>query len=297
MKIAVAGAAGALGSAVVGDLRTAGHDVSRLVRGQADAADEMGWDPSYGRIAPGTLDGFDAVVNLYSTGLAGKRWNAARKRKIHDSRVVAARTLASAVAESGVPVFLSGSETAYYGDTGTVDVDESAGSGTGFHAELCRDWEAAAREAEGSGTRVVLLRLGTVLAADSGIIKVMTPAFRAFLGFRFGRGDHCLPWVAEDDAVAAVRFVLENESVAGPVNVTAPGAAVQREFAAALGRALRRPVPWSLPRPVLRAALGEYADGFFTGRRAVPSVLTAAGFGFRHPDLDGAIAALFRAGT
>ncbi|WP_194890946.1 TIGR01777 family oxidoreductase [Catenulispora pinisilvae] len=296
MKIAVAGASGALGSAIVRELGDSGHTVFRLVRGESRGLDEIGWDPSYGRIPAGALSGLDAVVNLYSTGLAGKRWNAAQKQKIRDSRVVAADTLATAVRDCGVPLLLNGSETAYYGDTQDRQVSEGDPVGTGFHAELCRDWEAAA-EAAGPDTRLLLLRFGTVLGRNSGVVKAQAPAFRAFLGGRLGRGDQYLPWITMADAAAAVRFLMTADGVSGPVNVTAPDPRPQREFAAALGRALGRPALWTLPRPVLRAALGEYADGFYTGQRAVPEVLTAAGFEFRHAELGAALDAVLKTGS
>ncbi len=299
MLIAIAGASGMLGTALTGHLRHNGHEVVRLVRGEATAPDTRGWDPSFGRIDPGTLEGVDAVVNLYSTGLAGKRWSETQKRKIRDSRVIPARTLAEAVAKAGVPLLLNGSGTSYYGDTGGRVADESAAAGEDFLARVCREWEEAAASAADAGTRVVLLRTGVVLSRAGGALATMTPAFRLLLGARLGSGSQYVPWISVGDTVAAIRHLLEGghaaTPVAGPVNLTAPNPVTNREFTHALARALHRPAPWVAPRPLVRAVLGEYADGLFITQRVAPAVLTGSGFTFRHPSLEDALASLFPA--
>lgn len=286
-----------LGTALVGHLRQNGHEVVRLIRGEATAPDTRGWDPSFGRIAPGTLEGVDAVVNLYSTGLAGKRWTDAQKQKIRDSRVIAAKTLADAVAKAGVPILLNGSGTSYYGDTGDRIVDEGAAAGEDFLARVCQEWEAVTASAAEAGTRVVLLRTGVVLSGAGGAVGTLAPVFRLLLGGRLGNGSQYVPWISADDAVAAIRHLLQagrsSAAVAGPVNLTAPNPVTNEEFTRALGRALHRPAPWVAPRFLVRTALGEYADGLFISQRVAPKALISSGFSFTHPSLEQALAAVF----
>jgi uncharacterized protein (TIGR01777 family) len=293
MRVAVAGATGMLGAALVDEMRRDGDDVVRLIRGGTDSADTIGWDPSYGKIRPDALKGFDAVVNLYGTGLGGKRWTASRKEKIRESRVVPARTLADAAAADGVPVLLAASSVAYYGDTGELEVDETAPPGDGFLARVCEDWEEAAVAAADAGVRVAQLRMGTVIGRN-GVVGSVAPLFRAMLGGRLGDGRQYLSWIAVADAVAAIRLAL-SDGTTGPVNVTAPNPVTNREFTTALGTVFGRPAPMVYPRVLLRPALGEYADAeLLASFRAVPAVLREKGFTFRYPRIDDALTAAVR---
>ncbi|MEU7531726.1 TIGR01777 family oxidoreductase [Saccharothrix sp. NPDC042600] len=289
MRVLIAGSSGLLGTSLVAALRGAEHEVLRLVRRRPAAPDERGWDPPAGRIDLGALDGVDAVVNLCGAGVADKRWNDARKQVLLDSRTTPTEVLASAVAEHGIPVLVNASAIGYYGDTGDAVVDETAPSGTGFLAELCRRWEAATAAAESQ--RVVRLRTGLVISPSGGLFGAIRPLFKFGLGGRLGDGRQYMPWISLDDAIAAIQFVLERD-VRGPVNVTAPSPVTNAEFTRTVGHALGRPTPWVVPAFALKLVLGEIAEeGVLAGQRAVPKVLERHGFHFLHPALGAAVAA------
>ncbi|MBW4721692.1 TIGR01777 family oxidoreductase [Saccharothrix obliqua] len=289
MRVVVAGSSGFIGTALVAALRGAEHEVVRLVRRRPAAPDERGWDPPAGRIDAGALDGADAVVNLCGAGVGDKRWNHARKQVLLDSRTAPTEVLAAAVAEHGVPTLVNASAIGYYGDTGDAVVDETAPSGTGFLAELCRQWEAATEAA--AEQRVVRLRTGLVISGTGGLFGRLTPLFRFFLGGRLGDGRQYMPWISLDDVIGAIVFVLEHEAISGPVNLTAPSPVTNAEFTRTLAHALHRPAPWVVPGFALRAVLGEIAgEGVLAGQRAVPKVLERHGFHFQHPALGAAVA-------
>ncbi|MBB5959859.1 hypothetical protein FHS29_006481 [Saccharothrix tamanrassetensis] len=290
MRVVVAGSSGFIGTSLVAALRGAEHEVIRLVRRRPAAPDEREWDPPAGRIAPDALTGADAVVNLCGAGVADKRWNHARKQVLLDSRTVPTEVLATAVAEQRIPTLVNASAVGYYGDTKDEVVDESAPSGTGFLAELCRQWEAATAPA--AGQRVVRLRTGLVISPSGGLFGKLKPLFRFFLGGRLGDGRQYMPWISLDDVISAIRYVLEHDAIHGPVNLTSPSPVTNAEFTRTVGHALHRPTPWVVPGSVLKAVLGEIAEeGVLAGQRAVPKVLERNGFHFLHPALGAAVAA------
>ncbi|MER5265714.1 TIGR01777 family oxidoreductase [Actinosynnema sp. NPDC002837] len=290
MRVVVAGSSGLIGTSLVAALRGGGHEVLRLVRRRPSGPDERGWDPPAGRIDGGALDGVDAVVNLCGAGVADKRWSDARKQVLLDSRTVPTEVLAAAVVEHGVPVLVNASAIGYYGDTGDEVVDETSPSGTGFLAELCRQWEAATAPAD-EHARVVRMRTGLVISPAGGLFGKIKPLFAFFLGGRLGDGRQYMPWISLDDAIAAIRFVVEHD-VSGPVNITAPSPVTNAEFTRTVGHALHRPTPWVAPAFVLKAVLGQVAEeGLLAGQRAVPRVLEQRGFRFLHPALGAAVAA------
>ena len=291
MRVVVSGSSGLIGTALVAHLREGGHDVLRLVRRAPSAPDERGWDPPAGRIDPGTFDGVDAVVNLGGAGIADRPWSGARVQALRDSRVVPTEVLAGAVAEHGVPTLLSGSAVGYYGDGGGVALDESAPSGAGVLAGLCREWEAATAPARDAGARVALLRTGLVLSASGGLMGPLKLVYRFGLGGRIGPGTQYMPWISLDDEVAAIGFLLENPGVAGPVNLTGPLPVTNADFTAALARAMRRPALFPVPAAVLRALGSQGTELLLYGQRAVPAKLEAAGYRFRHATLEEALAA------
>ncbi|MQA10679.1 MAG: TIGR01777 family protein [Pseudonocardiaceae bacterium] len=292
MRVLIAGSSGFIGSALAPALRHGGHEVLRLVRRAPVGTDERGWDPPAGRIDSGALDGVHAVINLCGRPLAPARWSAAHKQLIRDSRLEPTEVLAAAVAERGVPLLINASGAGFYGDTGETVVDESSGQGTGFLAELCRDWEAMTHPASDAGARVVRLRTGPVLAREGGLLGVLRVAFKAVLGARFGDGRQYLPWIHLDDLVAAIRFALEDDQLTGPVNLCAPNPARNAEFTRELGRALGRPTPWVAPAFVLRGLLGQQAEEMLVfGQRAKPAALLRREFPFRYPELPDALAA------
>jgi uncharacterized protein (TIGR01777 family) len=293
MRIVVAGGSGLIGSALLPVLRAAGHDVLQLVRGPA-RDDQARWDPPAGRIDAGALDGADAVVNLCGVGVADRRWSQARKQLLRDSRVEPTEVLAEAVARHGVGTLVNASGVDYYGDTGDREVDESTPNGTGFLAELCRVWEVATESAAAAGARVVRLRIAPVLATDGGIMAVLRPTYRLLLGARLGSGRQYFPWIHLDDVLTAVLAAVQRPSLSGAVNLVAPQQVTFAEFSRALAASMRRPAPWVVPSFAIRAVAGELSGVVLDSHRVRPAALLADGFEFRHPRLDGALAALGR---
>jgi len=293
MRVVIAGSSGMIGTSLVASLRGEGHDVLRLVRRTPAAPDERGWDPPAGRLDAGALDGVDAVVNLCGSGVADKRWSDARKQVLRDSRTVPTEVLAAAVVEHGVPTLVNSSAIGFYGDTGDDVVDESRGVGSGFLADLCREWEAATAVAEQApGVRVVRLRTGLVIGPAGGLFGRIRPLFTFFLGGKLGSGEQYMPWISLDDAISAIRFAVEHDTVSGPINLTAPSPVTNAEFTRTVGHVLHRPTPWVVPGFALKAVLGEFAEeGVLIGQRAVPKALESNGFHFLHPALGAAVSA------
>jgi uncharacterized protein (TIGR01777 family) len=294
VRIVVAGASGLIGTALVDGLRAADHEVLRLVRRAPGKADERGWDPPAGRLDEGALDGADAVVNLCGAPIATRRWSHARRQVLVDSRVEPTEVLAAQVAERGIPLLVNACAAGYYGDKGDQIVEETAPRGTGFLADLCRDWEAATHRATEAGARVVRLRTGHVLAARGGLVGMMKPLFKLALGGRLGNGKQYMPWIHVADQVAAIRHVIEHDAVSGPVNVCAPNPVTNAEFTAAFGRAVGRPAPWFAPAPALKLAVGDSHGEALYSQRMVPAVLSANGFTHRYETVDETLSALLK---
>ncbi|MGW2346847.1 TIGR01777 family oxidoreductase [Streptomyces sp. NPDC001661] len=292
-RFAVAGASGLIGSALVRSLTDDGHDVCRLVRRAPRAPDEARWDPKEGYVDTARLAGCEGIVNLAGAGVGDHRWTAAYKREIRDSRVLGTQTLARAAAGLDTPprVFLNGSAVGYYGDTGARTVDETAPAGDGFLPSVCVEWEAAAAPAHQAGIRTVFARTGLVVARGGGAWGKLFPLFKAGLGGRMGDGRQYWSYIALADHVAALRHLLDAGDVAGPVNLTAPQPATNREVTEAMGRVLRRPAVLPVPSFALRAVLGEMAGDVLGSTRAVPTRLLESGFEFAHPGVDQAIRA------
>jgi uncharacterized protein (TIGR01777 family) len=292
VRVVISGSSGLIGTALVAHLRAAGHDVLRLVRRTPAAPDERGWDPEAGRIDPGTFDGVDAVVGLGGVGIGDRPWSGARKQLIRDSRNVPTEVFAAAVAEHGVPTFLSASGVDYYGDTGDRVIDESAPSGAGFLAEVCRDWEAATQKATDGGARVVHLRTGPVLAPAGGLLGVLKPVFKSFLGGRLGTGTQYMPWISLDDEVGGIRHALESDTIVGPINLTGPTPVTNAEFTKALAEAVHRPTSIPVPAFAIKGVLGAMGEELLLqGQRAVPARLEATGYQFRHLTVGDALSA------
>lgn len=281
--IAVAGSSGLIGSALVATLRSVDHRVLRIVRRPPAGRDELQWDPDSGDFDPAGLAGVDAVVNLCGVGVSDKRWSGAFKQILRDSRIDPTEVIASAVAQAGVPVLVNASAVGYYGDTGGRITDESAPAGTGFLAQLCADWEAAAAPARQAGVRVVLARTGLVLSPTGGLLGKLKPLFALGLGGRLAGGRQYMPWISLEDEVRALLFAIDSPDLSGPVNFTGPAPVTNAEFTAALARALNRPAPWLVPGFALKTLLGEFAEeGLLGGQRAIPAALERAGFVFHH---------------
>ncbi|MFQ6144012.1 TIGR01777 family protein [Streptomyces seoulensis] len=292
-RIAVAGASGLIGSALVRSLTADGHEVVRLVRRPARGADEVRWDPEEQYVDSAGLAGCDAVVNLAGAGVGDRRWTDAYKKTIRDSRVLGTAALAEAVAALDVPprVFVGGSAIGFYGDTGDRAVDEDAPPGDGFLPRVCVEWEEAAAPAEEAGIRTVFARTGLVVARGGGAWGRMFPLFKAGLGGRMGDGRQYWSFIALHDEVAALRHLIDTESLSGPVNLTSPQPLTNREITAAMGRVLHRPALLPVPAAALRAALGEMAGDVLGSARVLPARLLESGFSFAFPGIEDAVRA------
>lgn len=291
MRIIVSGASGLIGSALVPQLTAHGHDVVRLVRRSAKPG-ESTWNPARGEIDGSVVEGADAVIHLSGAGIGDKRWSNSYKREILDSRVKSTKLLASVIASAAKrpSMFLSGSAIGFYGARGDEPLHENAAAGSGFLADVCKEWEAAA---VGAGTRTVFLRTGIVLSPKGGALKKQLPLFRSGLGGKFGRGNQWQSWISIDDEVAAIEHLLTS-NISGPVNLTAPAPVTSAHFAAIMGKVLRRPALLAVPSLGPKLLLGsELADALlFTGQRVIPAVLSDSGFEFAHPTLEIALRAL-----
>lgn len=292
MRVLIAGASGLIGTALTTSLRGDSHEVRRLVRRRAAAADEVEWHPDARQLPATALDGVDAVVCLSGVPLQPRPPTQAYKDRLHSSRIGPVGTLADAIAASDHrPAFVAASAVGYYGDKGDAPVDESAAPGTDYFAQLCVQWEAAADPARAAGARVVSLRTGIVLARDGGLVKTLRPVVRLGLAGAQGSGRQFLSWVALPDEVAAIRFLLDSD-VSGPVNVVAPSPARNGELVAAIAHAMHRPAFLRVPGFALRPVLRDFADALLGGANVQPGVLTQVGFEFRYPDLDAALRAV-----
>ncbi|PWS48689.1 TIGR01777 family protein [Streptomyces sp. ZEA17I] len=295
-RIAVTGSSGLIGAALVRSLRADGHEVVRLVRRPARSGDEVAWDPKRGHVDVAGLVGCDAVVHLAGAGVGDRRWTDAYKQEIRDSRVLGTSAIAEAVASLDAPpkVLLSGSAIGFYGDTGDRPVDESAPPGDGFLPSVCEEWEAATAAAEERGVRTVHARTGLVVAREGGAWGRLFPLFKAGLGGRMGDGRQYWSFIALHDHVAALRHILDTESLTGPVNLTGPDPVTNAEVTAAMGRVLHRPTLFTAPAPALRIALGEFAGDVLGSQRVIPGQLLDSGFSFAFPGIDAAIRAALR---
>jgi uncharacterized protein (TIGR01777 family) len=296
-KVVVAGGSGLIGRELVRGLVEDGVEVVVLTRRPADVAvpgaRSVGWDGRrVERAWAGELEGAAGVVNLAGASVGGGRWTRRRRETIRASRIDATTALVDAIGslEPGrrPPVLVNASGIDYAGDTGDAPVTEDAGPGDSFLARVCADWEAAAEAATAHGIRVVCMRTSFVIAGDALAFRLLALPFRLFVGGPLGSGRQWFPWVHNEDAARLYRHGLENEALAGPVNVVAPDLRRQRELAVELGRALRRPAQLPAPAPLLRAVLGRQAELLLHGQRA--RSLRLDGFAFRYPELPAALA-------
>ncbi len=289
MNVLISGATGFLGGTLIPELEAGGHRVTRLTR-SPKSADDLGWDPEARTIDD--LEGTDAVVHLAGESIAEGRWTPEKKRRILESRRKGTRLLSEAIAALSAPpsVMVSASAVGYYGDRGNELLTEESGPGSGFLAEVCRDWEAAAEPAREAGIRVVHPRVGIVLSTKGGALGATLPIFKLGLGGKVGSGRQYWSWVTLDDVVGAFVHALTNESVSGPVNVGSPNPLTNAEYTKVLGRVLNRPTIFPVPAPAARIVLGEVADELLlASQRMQPARLQETGYAFRHPDLEGAL--------
>lgn len=299
MHVLVTGGTGFIGQALLPALQAAGHAVTVLSR-----------DPQRAQVPEGVavigdLDGTgraapEAVVNLAGENLGAHRWNAVSKAEFRRSRIATTEALLQAFPRWAQPprVLVSGSAIGWYGARGDETLDEDSAPGSGFAAELCRDWEAAAQRAENLGVRIACVRIGIVLGLPGGALGQMLPPFRLGLGGPLGDGRQWMSWIHRADLVALMLRLIEDETLRGPFNGTAPEPVRNADFARALGRALRRPALLPMPGLALRLIVGEMADELLLqGQRVLPRRALEAGFSFRYRDLAAALAQVLRAGA
>ncbi|MGA0209292.1 MAG: TIGR01777 family oxidoreductase [Candidatus Nanopelagicales bacterium] len=296
MKVAITGASGLIGSALVPHLRARGDDVLRLVRRPATAPDEVSWDPSAGTVDLGALVGIDAVVHLAGAGVGDHRWTDAYKKTILDSRVDSTRTIVRAMTQLDPRprTLVAGSAIGWYGDTGTRAVDESAPAGTGFLADVVRAWEAAADPARDAGIRVTHARTGLVVAKQGGAWAKLFPIFKLGLGGKLGSGHQYWSWISLRDEISALTYLLDNQAMSGPVNLTGPAPATNAEVTRAMGAALGRPTLFPVPAFALKTLLGELSTEILSSARVIPEVLEASGFTWQDTTVESAIRTALR---
>ena len=289
MKVAVTGASGFIGSALVPALRASGHDVLRLVRRPSTQADEVTWDPGVGTVDLDRLAGTDAVVHLAGAGVADKRWSPAYKETICRSRVDGTRTVVRAMTSlDPMPsVLLSGSAVGFYGDRGEEVLLETSARGTGFLSDMVVAWEAETAPAAAAGIRVATLRTGLPMSTGGGALGRLAPFIRAGLGGPLADGRMWWPWITLLDEVRAIEHLLETD-VFGPVNLGAQVPARNIDFMKAVGKAFRRPTLVPVPTFALKMVLGEFAIDITGSQRMVPQVLLDSGFDFMHRDVESA---------
>jgi hypothetical protein len=308
MRIVIAGGTGFLGGPLAEMYAEEGHDIRVLTRSliSGDTRHDpgtgvpgitrVGWNPD-GAVGPWApvVDGADAVINLAGESLGGRRWTAEAKASFRDSRILATRSLVSALAaaRAPAPVLVSGSAVGYYGASDSRPLTESDPPGRDFLAQLCAAWEEEARAAERSGTRVALLRTGIVLERSGGALAEMMTPFRFFVGGRMGSGAQYMSWIHRLDWIEIVRWIVETPSVRGAVNATAPHPVTNRHLAKSLGRAMRRPSLVPVPGFALKLIVGEFAGSLLTGQRVIPAVAQKQGYHFRYPEIERAFRGIF----
>ncbi len=293
MRVLVTGATGFIGRALVQALAERGDEVVALTRDPQSAraalsalAGAYAWLPVDEPAPAAAFDGVAAVVNLVGERTNG-RWTSAKRRAILETRERATRNLVAGIQDAGVSALVSGSALGYYGDRGDEELTESSGQGRGFLADVCVRWEAAAASA--APTRVVVLRTGLVIGSGGGMLASILPMAKLGLSGPLGSGRQWWPWIHLDDVVGLALRALDDAGIAGPLNLSVPAPVRQRDFASALGRALRRPACLPAPAPALRLALGGFAEETLSSRRMLPAAALASGYDFRYHNLEDAL--------
>lgn len=293
MKILISGSHGLVGKALSSSLKNDGHEVLHLVRRERlFGSPEIEWDPKRAVIDGEHLEGLNTVIHLAGESIAEGRWTAEKKQRIRDSRVLGTQVLSEALGKLSHPpkALLCASAVGFYGDRGSEILTEASARGTGFLADVCLEWERATEPAAEKGIRVVKLRFGVILSVEGGALAKMLTPFRMGVGGRVGSGEQWMSWIALADVVAAIKFIVNDKSLSGPINIVAPNPVTNEEFTQELGKVLSRPTLLSMPAFGARLAFGEMADALLlSSQRVEPAMLNKSGYHFLEPDLPGAL--------
>ena len=292
MKILVSGASGLIGTHLIPTLLAKGNQVYKLVRHAPHGIDEIEWDAEKGFTDEEQLENFDAVVHLAGDNVASENWSDEKKRRIRESRTVGTRVLVDALKRRIVPPkhFISASAIGFYGSRADELLNEESAAGKGFLPEVCREWEAEAEKAENFGARVVLIRIGVVLAKDGGALAKMLTPFKFGVGGTTGSGKQWMSWIAIDDLIKIFNFALDNTDLRGALNAVAPNAVTNAEFTATLGTVINRPTFLPTPEFAIKLLFGEMGETLLLeGARVYPQKLLDAKFEFDYPNLESAM--------
>jgi len=300
MKVLISGATGLVGKALCRVMSAEGCEINILSRRAEGAQVEPGartfrWNPEAEPPPAEAWEGVEAVIHLAGEPIAASRWTQEQKRRIRDSRVKGTRNLVDGMTRLSTPpkIFVSSSAVGFYGDRGDESLDERSQAGRGFLSDVCVEWEREAAVARDLGVRVVIVRVGVVLAQDGGALEKMLLPFKLGLGGRLGDGRQWFPWIHLDDIVGIIRHALLTPPVTGPINGVAPGIVTNAEFTKELAAALHRPTFFPVPKPALMILMGEMADVVLTSLRVVPRVALETGYKFKYPELRPALESLF----
>ena len=299
-RILVSGVSGPIGTALVPSLESSGAGIARLMRRDsgavsARATEIIRWDPAKA-IPPESVSGFDAVIHLAGESIVG-RWSAAKKAKIRNSRVIGTRNLAAALAQTKDKprVFVCSSAIGYYGDRGDEVLNERSSPGTGFLADICREWEAATQPAADAGIRTVQIRTGVVLSPQGGALGKMLLPFKMGVGGQIGSGGQWMSWIDVEDMVGAIRHILKTDELQGPVNLVAPNPVTNAEFTKTLSSMLSRPAMFPVPAFVVKLVFGEMgATVLLEGQRVEPAQVLTSGYQFHFSELKASLEHVLR---
>jgi len=289
-QVLMSGVSGPIGAALLPALKASGARITRLMRqdsGRSPATEaSLPWDPAQ-PLSAEAVSGFDAVIHLAGESIAG-RWTESKKKKIRDSRVVGTQNLANALAraQNKPRVWVSSSAIGYYGNRGDEVLTESSPPGSGFLAEVCREWEAATQAAADAGIRTVQIRTGVVLSPRGGALGKMLTPFKMGAGGRMGDGQQWMSWIDVEDLVGALLHIVHSEGLHGPVNMVGPKPVRNAEFTQILASVLNRPAMFPLPALAVKLAFGEMGETVLLGSQQVePTRLVHSGFAFRFETL------------
>ncbi len=285
MKIVITGSSGFIGKKLVSLFKDRGDTLILLSRNPKEG--EHFWDPSSQQIEPSILEGADVVINLAGESILG-RWNQEKMAKIRESRFTSTQFLCDTLLklEQLPRIYINASAIGFYGDRGEEVLTEESQSGHGYLAEVCRHWERIPDVLAEKGVRVVLTRFGLVLGEEGGALKLMEKPFKMGMGGSLGKGTQIMSWIAVDDLVRGIDFVIEHEELSGPINFVSPGAVSNLEFTKTLASVLQKPAPMPIPKFAISMLFGSGGEVFLASAHVHPERLLKSGFQFQYPNLE-----------